>query len=150
MARKVRTTGTREICLRMEIRAPVAEVWRAIVEPDQIAAWNYMERVELDSLRVGGTYRFHCGNGGIDTATILRLEAPRRLVYRWRSREPAPTVVEYRLRRRAGGTLLEFRNGGFRGGPGWDRAYRDDVEGWADIHASLIGHVEGGLPKRNR
>ncbi len=133
---------SRTIAFSVDIAAPAARVWSALTDPAQIPRWSYMNRCELDSLAVGGTYRFVDPPGPDDSAEIMVLEPNRRLVYRWRSSEPAPTIMEYLLDDHGDYTTLTVRNFPFKQGSDWDRFYEQNFKGWLDFTMQLKSLVE--------
>lgn len=71
-------TGGRSV-LRMERRLghPVDRVWRAVTEPDGLAAW-FPSSAEIE-MRVGGTVSFGEGFSG----TVTDLDPPRLIAFTW-------------------------------------------------------------------
>jgi uncharacterized protein YndB with AHSA1/START domain len=132
----------RQITFEVYIRASPEKVWRSLTDPAEIPKWSYPIAVELDSLKVGGTYRFKDKQGPDDLAEIIALEPFRRLAYRWTSSEPEPTIVEYILEPAGPYTKLTFRNGPFKEGPEWDRFYPANFTGWLDFTLKLRTLVE--------
>ena len=64
---------------------PVDKVWRAITQPEHLAAW-FPQEVTFDGpIAAGTTVRFTFGDGAHDafTGTIEVVDAPRLLVYTW-------------------------------------------------------------------
>src|SRR5438093_13597493 len=64
------------------VLAPAASVWRALTDPDELAAWFGAE-VEID-VRPGGALRFRWPDGTERRGLVVELEAPRRPAFRWR------------------------------------------------------------------
>ena len=59
---------------------PIDAVWRAVTEPEQLAAW-FPARVTVD-LTPGGRMRFEAGEGSAD-GEVLELDPPRRFAFTW-------------------------------------------------------------------
>lgn len=88
---------------RITLDAPLGRVWEAVTDPDHLEAWLGGE-VELDP-RAGApiTVRWH--DGSTSRGLVERVEAPHRLVLRWRRISGAglslqvgpPTRVEFVL-----------------------------------------------------
>lgn len=135
----------RQIYFEIYIKATPKLVWDLISNPIKIPKWSYMGKASLDKLVVGGTFLFHSSNPKNtvpDKGEILAVEACKRLVYRWHSEEPEPTIVEYILKPHGKYTKLIFRNTGFISGKKWDRLYQDDYLGWVEMHLKLKRIVE--------
>jgi uncharacterized protein YndB with AHSA1/START domain len=133
---------------QVDIAAPPEEVFAALTEPAQLAAWWGGEQYrthdwQLD-LRPGG--RWSCcatGPGGGSTVggQILALEPPHLLAYTWNpSWAPGlSTVVRYTLGATpAGGTHLELLHEGFAGR---SDACRDHEAGWCRVLGWLAEHA---------
>lgn len=99
------TTGDgRSLLLRRAYDAPIAEVWRACTEPEQIGRW--LAPVEGD-LRLGGTFQLQDNAGG----EILRCDAPHVFKVTWVFGTGFPTEVEVRfVSRDDGGTVVELEH----------------------------------------
>ena len=112
------------IDIRRTFAAPVAAVWSALTEPEQVQRWFLPVSGDL---RVGGTFQTQGNAGG----EILRCEPPQALDVTW----GGPTsLVEIRLTPSANAeTTLDFAHivplslagsgaGALFVGPGWDGA----------------------------
>lgn len=92
----------------VEIAAPPEEVFRALVEPEQLAAWWGSDETyrthgwEVDA-RPGGGWSMRTADAEGNEATVHGeyrvVDPPRRLEYTWRASwdDYAPTVVRYDL-----------------------------------------------------
>ena len=127
----------------VEIKAPVARVWRALTDHREFGEWF---RVRLDQPFVPGqpsTGRItHAGYEHLKwEATVQRMEPERLFSLTWHpyavdpdkdySAEP-PTLVEFRLEPTASGTRLTVTESGFDRVPAERRseALRMNTEGW--------------------
>lgn len=107
------------IDLSTTIQAPVKDVWRVLVEPEQIARWMGGARVE-STWEIGSEITFSgklLGKPYRDHGTVREIESQRLLRYdHWSrlSRLPdAPgnrSVITLRLDSEAGGTRLSVRH----------------------------------------
>ncbi|MFS0895033.1 SRPBCC domain-containing protein [Microbacterium sp. 179-I 3D3 NHS] len=106
----------------IRIAAPVAKVWRAVSEPEQISRW--FGRAELDGTGAGATGRMTFPD---DDAIPLRVEEhdePHRIAFRWGNDDAAgfrrpvldvatSTVFTFTLEPIDDGTLLTVVETGF-------------------------------------
>ena len=139
---------------RMDLKAPVARVWRALTDHREFGAWF---KVDLEGpFVVGQVTRGRITHPGYEhvvwQATVVAMDPERRFAFTWRpyavdpkvdySQEP-PTTVEFRLEPKAGGTLLVLTESGFDGIPQWrrDEAYRMNERGWTVQMTNIARHV---------
>jgi uncharacterized protein YndB with AHSA1/START domain len=99
---------------------PVERVWRAITDPESIAAW--LMRNDFAPV-VGHRFRFHTeprpGFDGVVHCEVLEVDEPRRLVYSWVG-GPLRTRVTWTLTPEgAGATRLRLEHEGFVGVKGF-------------------------------
>lgn len=139
---------------QIDIKAPVARVWRAIADHREFGTWF---RVEMEGPFVAGkeargriTYpgKEHL----VMTVTVQRIEPERLLSFTWHpyaidpdtdySREP-PTLVEFILEPAADGTRLTVTESGFDALPPHrrDLAFRMNEGGWAIQVQNIAQHV---------
>lgn len=133
----------------VELDHPIERVWRAVTEPEELAAWFPNHDATLE-VRPGGTGRFEWRFGEGDdaerhtsTVTVHAVEAPTRFVWSWRNADRSDAVeteVEFLLTARPdGGTTLLVRETGFL-----DPAARaDNVGGWDAETDELIEYLQG-------
>ena len=102
---------------------PVAEVWRALTDPDLIPLWTATgaggRPVGFDTA-VGTRFRFVArpkpGWNGIVDCEVLAVDPPHLLSFSWTDNGGGPTTqVAYRLEPTAGGTRLTYEHTGFTG-----------------------------------
>ncbi len=141
----------------IELRAPVARVWRALTDYREFGEWF---RVKLDGPFVPGEVSTgHITYAGYEhlkwNATIKAMEPERLFSFTWHpyavdpdadySAEP-PTLVEFKLEPTpAGGTLLTVVESGFSKIPAGRRAeaFRMNEGGWAEQMKNIAAHVDG-------
>lgn len=128
-----RQSGT--VTYRRHSKHSPARLWRAITDPDEIAAW--MGAPASVDLRFGGNYGFDFhGNGedGLD-GIIVRVERERRLGYVW-----GWSYVEWEIESAGDGCRYTFIQNGLT-----DRG--DDEEGlpagWHEFFERLDDHLKG-------
>src|SRR5882757_10834628 len=128
----------------IELKAPLARVWRALTDYREFGEWF---RVKLDGPFVAGEVsRGHITHPGYEhlqwEAVVKAMEPERLFSFTWHpyaidpkvdySKE-APTLVEFQLKKTAGGTLLLLTESGFDKVPANRRAeaFRMNDGGWA-------------------
>lgn len=143
---------------QIELKAPVARVWRALTDFREFGEWF---RVALDEpFAPGKTVRGHILHPGYEhvvwEATIEKMVPERLFSYTWAhvrsfdkatyspdySGEPR-TLVEFRLEPAAAGTLLVVTESGFENLPAdWrDEAFRRNDGGWAQQMKNIEAYV---------
>ena len=143
---------------RIELKAPVSRVWRALTDYLEFGEWF---RVKLDGPFVPGEVsRGHITWPGYEhvkwEAVVQTMEPERLFSYTWHpySIDPkidyskeTPTLVEFRLEEAPGGTLLVLTESGFDKVPSHrrDEAYRMNEGGWSEQMKNIERYV---TPKR--
>ena len=140
---------------RIELNAPVSRVWRALTDHHEFGEWF---RVKLDGpFAPGQLSRGRITYPGYEhvnwEATVQKMEPERLFSFTWHpyavdpnidySQEPT-TLVEFKLERKAGGTVLSLTESGFDAIPKDRRfeAFRMNDEGWAEQMTNIERHVE--------
>ncbi len=139
---------------RIELKAPVERVWRALTDYREFGEWF---RVKLEGpFVVGQMARGRITWPGYEhvkwEATVQKMEAQRLFSFTWHpySVDPkidyskeTPTLVEFRLEKSAGGTLLTLTESGFENVPESRRAeaFRRNDGGWAQQMKNIEGYV---------
>jgi uncharacterized protein YndB with AHSA1/START domain len=143
---------------RIELKAPVSRVWRALTDYREFSEWF---RVALETPFVAGQQvrgrNMYPGCENLEFAlTVQRVEPQRLFTYTWHpyaidpavdySGEPQ-TLVEFTLTPIAGGTLLVVTESGFAAVPAnrRDEAFRKHNEGWAIQLENIARHVGQGI-----
>ena len=139
---------------RIEVKAPVARVWRALTDYREFGEWF---RVKIDGPFVPGEvsrgYITHPGYEHLKWEAVVKAMEPERLFsFTWHpyaidpkvdySAEPQ-TLVEFRLEKTAMGTLLTVTESGFDKIPAGRRAeaFRMNDNGWAQQMKNIERHV---------
>jgi len=143
---------------RIELKAPVSRVWRALTDHNEFGQWF---RVKLDGPFVPGQVsRGHITYPGYEhvkwEAVVQKMEPERLFSFTWHpyaidpntdySNEPS-TLVEFRLEKSAsGGTSLVVTESGFGKIPINRRAeaFRMNDGGWAEQMKNIEAHVAQG------
>jgi uncharacterized protein YndB with AHSA1/START domain len=141
----------------VELKAPIARVWRALTDHREFGQWF---RVRLDGPFVPGEVaRGHITYPGYEhlhwEAVVQRMEPERLFSFTWHpyaidpnedySGEP-PTLVEFTLEKTATGTRLRIVESGFDKIPAKrrDEAFRMNDRGWSIQTENIAQHVEQG------
>jgi uncharacterized protein YndB with AHSA1/START domain len=139
---------------RIELKAPISRVWRALTDHQEFGAWF---RVKLDGPFVPGEVaRGHITYPGYEhlkwEVVVQKMEPERLFSFTWHpyaidpevdySKEPS-TLVEFRLEEIADGTLLVLTETGFDRIPAGRRpeAFRRNDGGWSEQMKNIDAHV---------
>ncbi len=139
---------------RIELKAPVSRVWRALTDYREFGRWF---RVKLEGpFVVGEVSRGHITYPGYEhlkwEAVVQAMEPERLFSFTWHpyavdpsidySHEP-PTLVEFRLEKTGTGTLLLLTESGFDKIPAERRAeaMRMNEGGWTEQMKNIENHV---------
>jgi uncharacterized protein YndB with AHSA1/START domain len=140
---------------QIELKAPVARVWRALTDYREFSEWF---GVNLEGpFAPGQTSRGQMAITGYEhlkwEAVVQKMEPERLFSFTWHpyaidpqkdySQEPS-TLVEFRLEPKGGGTLLTLTESGFSKLPADRRleAFRMNDGGWAQQMKDIELHVE--------
>jgi uncharacterized protein YndB with AHSA1/START domain len=142
---------------RIELKAPLARVWRALTDHREFGAWF---RVRLEApFQVGRVAQGQITYPGYEhvkwEATIEAMEPERLFAFVWHPYAVDPTIdysqepttrVEFRLEPRGTGTLLIVTESGFDAIPKERRfeAYRMNDGGWSEQMKNIAAHVDPG------
>jgi uncharacterized protein YndB with AHSA1/START domain len=143
---------------RIELKAPISRVWRAITDYREFGQWF---RVQLDGpFLAGQVSRGQITYPGCEhikwEALVQKMEPERLFSFTWPhpkslekegypldySKEPR-TLVEFRLEKTASGTLLVITESGFDKLPGDRRleAFRRNDGGWTEQMKNVENYV---------
>lgn len=139
---------------RIELKAPVSRVWRALTDHGEFGEWF---RVKLDGPFVPGQVsRGHITYPGYEhirwEAVVQAMEPERLFSFSWHPyavdpkidySQEAPTLVEFRLEQTASGTLLLLTESGFDKIPAHRRpeALLRNDGGWTEQMKNIAAHV---------
>src|SRR5580658_5877326 len=139
---------------RIELKAPVSRVWRALTDYREFGEWF---RVKLEGPFVPGEIaRGHVTYPGYEhvqwEVVVMRMEPETLFSFSWHpyavdpkvdySKE-TPTLVEFRLEKTAAGARLQVSESGFDRIPAHRRleAFRMNEGGWAGQMKNIDHHV---------
>src|SRR5580700_828312 len=139
---------------RIELKAPVSRVWRALTDFREFGKWF---RVKLEGPFVPGQVsRGRISYPGYEhvtwLATVQRMEPERLFSFTWHPyaidpnvdySHEQPTLVEFKLAPTPGGTLLVITESGFDKVPSHRRAeaFRMNERGWTMQLENIARHV---------
>jgi len=139
---------------RVELKAPVSRVWRALTDHQEFGEWF---RVKLEGPFVPGQVsRGRITHPGYEhvtwAATVQKMEPERLFSFTWRPyaidpnvdySHEQPTLVEFKLAPTPGGTLLVITESGFDKVPSRRRAeaFRMNERGWTMQLDNIARHV---------
>jgi uncharacterized protein YndB with AHSA1/START domain len=141
---------------RIELKAPIARVWRALTNHREFSEWF---RVDLkDPFVPGQASRGQVTYPGYEhltfEAVVQKMEPEHLFSLTWHpyavdptkdySKEPC-TLVEFRLEKSGAGTLLTVTESGFSKLPAdrRDEAFRMNDGGWSEQLKNIERHVAG-------
>ena len=139
---------------QIDIKAPIARVWRAIADYREFGTWFRvaMEGPFVAGKRARGRITYPGKENLVMTVTVQRIEPERLFSFTWHpyaidpdtdySAEP-PTLVEFILEPVADGTRLTVVESGFDALPAHrrDLAFRMNEGGWAIQVQNVAQHV---------
>jgi len=142
---------------QIELKAPPARVWRALTNHEEFGQWF---RVKLDGPFVPGEVSIgHVTYPGYEhlvwRATVKEMKPEKVFSFTWHPHaidpktdysKEVPTLVEFRLEPRNGGTLLTVTESGFDRLPKHRRreAFRGNEGGWEIQMQNIAEHVAAG------
>jgi uncharacterized protein YndB with AHSA1/START domain len=142
---------------RIELKAPVARVWRAISDSREFGTWF---KVKIKGPFVAGHQAegqiTHPGYEHVRWKVVIQQIEPERLFsFTWHPyavdpevdySQETPTLVEFRLEPTTTGTLLTVTESGFDKVPAARRveAFRMNDSGWAQQMKNIEAHVAHG------
>jgi uncharacterized protein YndB with AHSA1/START domain len=150
--------ATDRIEKRIELKAPISRVWRALTDYKEFGEWF---RVKLEGpFAVGQVSRGQITYPGYEhvkwQAHVEKMEPEWLFSFTWPhakslakadyspdySKEPT-TLVEFRLEKTTNGTLLVVTESGFDKLPSdrWEKAYRGNEGGWTEQMKNIDDYV---------
>jgi uncharacterized protein YndB with AHSA1/START domain len=139
---------------RIELKAPVSRVWRALTDHREFGEW-FLVKID-EPFAPGRISRGHLTYPGYEhlkwEAMVQKIEPERFFSFTWHPyaadpqkdySEETPTLVEFRLEKTAGGTLLSVTESGFEKIPAGRRleAFRRNEGGWTEQMKNIERHV---------
>lgn len=132
---------------RIEIDAPIEEVWKALTEPDAIVRWFSPKSTVQPG--AGGTMVADWGPG-LEWKTVIEVWEPNQHLRLAETRdrimtaapeeqrlEPCRLVQDFYLEGQGGKTVLRLVHSGFGSSLEWNQEYEGTREGWASCFLRL-------------
>jgi uncharacterized protein YndB with AHSA1/START domain len=139
---------------RVELKAPVSRVWRALTDYREFGAW-FGVKVEspfVPGESAGGQITYPGLEHVRLQIVVQNVEPQKRFSFTWHPyaldpkadySQETPTLVEFTLEKTAGGTLLLVTESGFDRIPAGRRAeaFRMNDNGWAQQMTNIVKYV---------
>lgn len=118
---------------------PIETVWSALTEPERLADWMGVSRVEPFE---GGRFEMMLDGPHPMTGRVRIWDPPHVLELGWSNTHAPDSIVRYELQRDGDGTLLTLTH--------WGMPYRNSalmLPGWHDFLARLGSLLDGAVPR---
>ena len=123
-------TETLSVVVERELAFPPEKIWRALTQPDLIAAW--LMKNDFKPV-VGHRFNLRAEWGAVD-CQVLEIEPNKKLSYTWAA-YGLDSVVTWTLTPTSTGTHLRMEQSGFR--PDQPQYYEGARGGWQRFFAAL-------------
>jgi uncharacterized protein YndB with AHSA1/START domain len=134
----------RVIRAEMETSATPQQAWEAWADPEKIAQW-FVDRASGEA-KSGGTMTWFFDNFGYVLPFKVLDAVPGELfVLKWDPPEGISGLLEVRITREGGSTLVRLIQSGFREDAKWDEEYEGTASGWQMALAILRHYLENYL-----
>jgi uncharacterized protein YndB with AHSA1/START domain len=131
----------RVIRAEMETSATPQQAWEAWADPGKIAQW-FVDRASGEA-KSGGTMTWFFDNFGYVLPFKVLDAVPGELfVLKWDPPEGVSGLLEVRITREGGSTLVRLIESGFREDAKWDEEYEGTASGWQMALAILRHYLE--------
>ncbi len=138
----------RQMTVTMRTRATPEEVWSAWADPAEIARW-FVDRA-TGKPEVGSTFTWVFEKFGYEIPyEVVAAEPGKRFALGGEAPGSGPFLLEVRIERDGGETLVTLVNSGFLDGSQWDDEIEGIASGWTSALAALKLYLETyrGRPK---
>jgi uncharacterized protein YndB with AHSA1/START domain len=138
----------RQIVVEMRTRATPEEVYQAWADPEKIAHWFVDRASGKDEPGTIFTWAFEKFGYEIPYE-VAAAEPGRRFALGGEHPKSGPFLLEIRIAREDGETVVTLVNSGFLDGSAWDEEFEGIVSGWINALAVLKHYLENypGRPK---
>ncbi len=146
--------GTANFTVQTKIRRPIEEVFRAIVDPQQLARY-FADRAD-GPLEPNRTVVWHWQEWGDYPVRVIQSEPPRAIELEWNSTDWKKTdgpgfPVRVRMELESlddGATLLKISESGWPADPAGIKGSHENCSGWTHMGLCLKAYLEHGLDLR--
>jgi uncharacterized protein YndB with AHSA1/START domain len=140
----------RTIRAEVETTATPQQAWEAWADPEKIAHW-FVDRAAGEA-KPGGTMTWFFDEFGYVLPYKVVDATPGKLfVLQWEAAQGGPTgILEVKIERRGGVTLVRLVNSGFREDAAWNEEYEGTVSGWNMSLAILKYYLENHFGRAKR
>jgi uncharacterized protein YndB with AHSA1/START domain len=135
--------------LRTEIKtsATPEQAWEAWADPEKIAQW-FVDRATGEA-KPGGTMTWFFDKFGyVLPYKIVEAVPGNLIVFKWEAPQGNPGILEVRIEREGGATIVRLINSGFREGAAWDEEYEGVSSGWKMALAILKFYLENHFARK--
>lgn len=131
----------RTIQAEMETSATAQQAWEAWADPEKIAQW-FTDRASGEA-KPGGTMTWFFDKFGYALPyTVVDAEPGKLFVLKWQPPQGHAGILEVRINRQDGTTLVKLINSGFRKEAAWNDEYEGVASGWKMALAILKHYLE--------
>jgi uncharacterized protein YndB with AHSA1/START domain len=131
----------------IETSATPQQAWEAWADPEKIAQW-FVDRASGEA-KPGGTITWFFDNFGYVLPYKVLDAVPGSLfVLKWDPPQGDSGILEVRIERRGGATVVRLINSGFRDDAQWKEEYEGVVSGWQMSLAILKHYLENHFGRK--
>jgi uncharacterized protein YndB with AHSA1/START domain len=131
----------RIIRAEIETSATPQQAWEAWADPEKIAQW-FTDRASGEA-KPGGTMTWFFDKFGYALPyTVVDAEPGKLFVLKWQPPQGNAGILEVRIGRQGGTTLVKLINSGFREDAAWNDEYEGVASGWKMALAILKHYLE--------
>jgi uncharacterized protein YndB with AHSA1/START domain len=137
----------RMIRTQIQTTATPEQAWEAWADPEKIAQW-FVDRATGEATP-GGTMTWFFDKFGYALPYKIVDAVPGKLiVFKWEAAEGNPGILEVRIAREGGVTMVRLVNSGFREDAAWDEEYEGVFSGWKMAMAILKFYLENHFAQK--
>jgi uncharacterized protein YndB with AHSA1/START domain len=132
--------------IRAETRtsATPQQAYEAWADPDKIAQW-FVDRARGEA-KPGGTMTWFFDKFGYELPyKVLAAEPGKLFVLKWEPQQGDAGILEVRIERQGGATVVRLIQSGFREDAAWNEEYEGTVSGWQMSLAILKHYLENSF-----
>jgi uncharacterized protein YndB with AHSA1/START domain len=147
-----RTHRGRQLVVQMRTRATPEQVYEAWADPEKITHW-FVDSAKVDTAsgkaEPGAIFTWAFEKFGYEIPyEVVAAEPGRRFALGGEHPKSGPFLLEVKIEREGGETLVTLVNSGFLDGSEWDEEYQGIVSGWTNALAVLKHYLENYAGRR--